>query len=48
MRRTDPAKLRYPAGFIAVLGGGEAVGGSGVVEGEVVNAASLLSSGFSE
>jgi hypothetical protein len=48
MRRTDPAKLRYPAGRFAALGARGAGGGSGVVGGELSTAVSSRSSGFRE
>jgi hypothetical protein len=48
MRRTDPAKLRYPAGRFAALGAGGTSAVSGVVGGELVTAASSRSSGFRE
>ena len=48
IRRTDPAKLRYPAGRCAALGAGVASGVSDVVGGELVTAASSRSSGCRE
>src|SRR5687768_11667456 len=48
MRRTDPAKLRYPAGRFAALGARGAGGGSGVVGGVVVTAVSSRASGSRE